>query len=659
MTSITEGTVLWTPSAERIAASELGQYMGWLERTRGVRFPDYEALWQWSVRELEAFWASIWEYFDVRSPTPCTRVLSGRDMPGARWFEGARVNYAEHALRMAAAERPAIIAWSEVHGARVLSWTELRERVGALAAWLRSMGVRPGDRVASFMPNIPEAVIALLAAASVGAVWSSCAPDMGSGAVLDRFRQIEPRVLFTVDGYRYGGKDYDRRAAVDEIVASLPSLERVVLVPYLDPAARAHAWPGGIQWGEATQRLEPPVFEQVPFEHPLWIVYSSGTTGVPKAIVHGHGGVVLEQLKSAALQHDMRPGERFLWMSSTGWIVWNGLVSALLRGLTIVLYDGNPAWPDPAAIWRFVAETGVHHFGGGAALFAAGMKAGVEPGRIADLSALRAILSTGSPLTAEAYEWIYSAVKRDVWLNSTSGGTDVAAGFVGGAPTLPVTAGEIQCRCLGIAAYAFDEQGHPVTDEVGELVITEPMPSMPLFFWNDPDGRRYRESYFEMYPGKWRHGDWIRITRRGTAVIYGRSDTTINRHGIRMGTAEIYRAVEELPEVLDSLVVDLEYLGRPSYMPLFVVLRPGNELDDALKARIRDCIRTRASARHVPDDVFAIAEVPRTLTGKKMELPIRKLLLGAPPDKVASADAMANPASLDWFVGFAKRIPAA
>jgi acetoacetyl-CoA synthetase len=659
MTSMTEGTLLWTPSHERVASSELVRYVNWLEDTRGLRFDAYEALWRWSVSDLEAFWASIWQYFDVRSATPYTRVLSSHDMPGARWFEGASVNYAEHALRMSAGDRPALIARSEVRGTLTLSWDELTQRVGALAAWLRSVGIGPGDRVASYMPNIPETVIALLASASVGAVWSSCAPDMGSGAVLDRFRQIAPRVLFTVDGYRYGGKDYDRRAAVDEIVTSLPSLERVVLVPYLDPAARADAWPGGEQWAEATQRTQAPVFEQVPFEHPLWIVYSSGTTGVPKAIVHGHGGVVLEQLKSAALQHDMRPGERFLWMSSTGWIVWNGLVSALLRGLTIVLYDGNPAWPDPTAIWRFAAETGVHHFGGGAALFTAGMKAGIVPGEIADLSALRAILSTGSPLTADAYEWIYSAVKPDVWLNSTSGGTDVAAGFVGGAPTLPVTAGEIQCRCLGIAAHAFDERGRAVTDEVGELVITEPMPSMPLFFWNDPGGRRYRESYFEMYPGKWRHGDWIRITGRGTAVIYGRSDTTINRHGIRMGTAEIYRAVEELPEVLDSLVVDLEYLGRPSYMPLFVVLRPGYALDEALKARIRECIRTRASARHVPDDVLAIAEVPRTLTGKKMELPVRRLLLGAPADKVASPDAMANPASMDWFAEFAKRFPAA
>jgi len=662
MSQIDESTVLWTPSRERCEASGLARYMDWLATTHAVQFDTYDALWRWSVEQLEPFWASVWAYLDIRASVPYERVLSSRRMPGApgvttvpKWFEGAHLNYAEHAFRRTSSAHPAIISRSEIRARSEISWAQLARDVAALADWLRRAGVQPGDRVISYMPNIPETVIALLACASIGAIWSSCSPDMGSGAVLDRFRQIEPKVMFTVDGYRYGGKDFDRRPVVAEIAAALPTLERVVMVPYLDPKATADGMPGATTWAAAIAEAAPPRFEQVPFDHPLWVVYSSGTTGLPKAIVHSHGGIVIEHLKTVLLQHDMHPGERFFWMSSTGWIVWNLLVSGLLAGCTIVLFDGNPASPDPGGIWRFVAEVGAQHFGGGAALFIGGLKAGIEPGKIADLSALRSIVSTGSPLTADVYEWVYSKVKDDVWLNSISGGTDVATGFVGGAPTLPVTAGEMQCRCLGVAARAFDERGREVTGEVGELVMTEPMPSMPVFFWNDPGGKRYRESYFETYPGYWRHGDWIRFTDRGTAVIYGRSDTTINRHGIRMGTAEIYRAVEEMPEVLDSLVVDLEYLGRPSYMPLFVVLRPGEALDDALASRIKARIRERASARHVPNDVFQVSEVPRTLTGKKMELPVRKLLLGAAPDKVASPDAMANPGSLAYFAEFAKK----
>ncbi|MCU0806129.1 MAG: acetoacetate--CoA ligase [Burkholderiales bacterium] len=663
MSQIAEGTVLWTPSRERRAASGLARYMDWLATTHTLQFDSYDALWRWSVEHLDSFWASVWAYLDVRASAPYQRVLSSRRMPGApgvtavpKWFEGARLNYAEHAFRRTSTAHPAIISRSEIRPTAELSWLQLARDVSALAGWLRGAGVQPGDRVISYTPNIPETVIALLACASIGAIWSSCSPDMGSGAVLDRFRQIEPKVMFTVDGYRYGGKDFDRRPVVAEIATALPTLERVVMVPYLDASAAPTGLPGAIPWRTAIAEEAPPRFEQVAFDHPLWVVYSSGTTGLPKAIVHGHGGILVEHLKTMILQHDMHPGERFFWMSSTGWIVWNGLVSGLLAGCTIVLFDGNPAWPDPREIWRFVAEIGAHHFGGGAALFTGGLKAGIEPVREVDLSALRSIVSTGSPLTADVYEWIYAKVKADVWLNSISGGTDVSTGFVGGAPILPVTAGEMQCRCLGVAARAFDEQGREVTGEVGELVMTEPMPSMPVFFWNDPGGRRYRESYFETYPGYWRHGDWIRITDRGTAVIYGRSDTTINRYGIRMGTAEIYRAVEELPEILDSLVVDLEYLGRPSYMPLFVVLRPGVVLDAALANRIKARIRERASARHVPNDVFQVSEVPRTLTGKKMELPVRKLLLGAAAEKVASPDAMANPGSLAYFAEFARKL---
>jgi acetoacetyl-CoA synthetase len=651
--AIAEGAVLWTPSRARVEASELARYTRWLRERKGLAFDDYATLHRWSVERLEDFWASLWEFLEIRSPTPYARVLDARRMPGARWFEGARLNYAEHAFRHASPARSAIVSRSELRAAAETSWAELERSVASLAAAMRAMGVKPGDRVVSYMPNIPETVAAFLATASLGAIWSSCSPDMGSGAVLDRFRQIEPKVLFAVDGYRYGGKDFDRRPVLEEIVRALPTLERVIFLPYLDPAARLA---GAVSYASLLEADAPLAFEQVPFDHPLWIVYSSGTTGVPKAIVHGHGGIVIEHLKTLLLHQDMRPGDRFFWMSSTGWIVWNLLASGLLAGCTLVMFDGNPAWPDAGALWRFIGESRTRHFGCGAALVAGWMKAGVEPAGIADLEALDAISVTGSPLTVDAFEWLYGKVKRDWWVAPISGGTDIACGFVAGCPILPVTAGEMQAKCLGVAVEALDDAGRLLVGEVGELVVTEPMPTMPLYFWNDPDGKRYRESYFEMYPGLWRHGDWIRFTDRGTSVIYGRSDTTINRYGIRMGTAEIYRVVEELPEVLDSLVVDCEYLGRKSFLPLFVVLRPGCVLDDALKSRIKERVRTAASARHVPDEIYAIDEVPRTLTGKKMELPVRKLLLGTPVDKVASADAMANPASLGFFVDLAGRL---
>jgi acetoacetyl-CoA synthetase len=656
--AVVEGTVLWTPPRERVEAAELTRYMRWLADRKGLRFADYAALHRWSVERLEDFWSSLWEFLEIRSSAPYARVLDERRMPGAKWFEGARLNYAEHAFRRASSRSPAIVARSEARPAAEVSWAELERRVAAIAANLRAFGVKPGDRVVSYMPNIPETLAAFLAAASVGAIWSSCSPDMGSGAVLDRFRQIEPKVLFAVDGYRYGGKGFDRRGVLAEIVAQLPTLERVVFLPYLDAAARPDALPKAVTFASLLEGDAPLEFEQVPFDHPLWIVYSSGTTGMPKAIVHGHGGVVIEHLKTLLLHQDMRPGDRFFWMSSTGWIVWNLLASGLLAGCTLVMFDGNPAWPDAGEVWRVIGETRTRHFGCGAALIAGWMKAGLEPRKLADFAALDAISVTGSPLTVDAFEWLYGNVKRDWWVAPISGGTDIACGFVAGCPILPVTAGEMQAKCLGVAVEAFDDLGRALVGEVGELVVTEPMPTMPLRFWDDPADQRYRESYFELYPGKWRHGDWIRFTDRGTSVIYGRSDTTINRYGIRMGTAEIYRVVEEFPEVLDSLVVDCEYLGRKSHLALFVVLRSGCPLDDGLKARIRERIRTAASARHVPDEVYAIDAVPRTLTGKKMELPVRKLLLGMPVEKVASADAMANPQSLAYFVALARTLNA-
>jgi acetoacetyl-CoA synthetase len=646
---------LWTPSQNRIADSRIQHYMTWLQREKQLHFNDYNALWQWSVDHLDDFWASIWHYFGVQSSAPYDQVLDSEKMPGAIWFAGARFNLAEQLFRFHLEEesdQPALIGKSELRPTMQLSWREMRRQIGSVANALRGMGVKPGDRVVSYLPNLPETVIAFYACASIGAIWSSCSPDMGTPSVLDRFGQIAPKVLIAVDGYRYGGKDFDRRDVVATLVQSLPTLEHVVLLPYLRPDARL---PGALQWHDLLAYEGEIRFEQLPFDHPLWIVYSSGTTGMPKPIVHGQGSILLESLKGHALHTGLGESDRFMWFSTTGWIMWNSQVTALLVGATIALYDGNPGYPDLGTLWKFADEAQLTAFGVGAAYYANCMKAGIEPAKLADLHRIRTIGSTGSPLPAEAFTWIYEQLGSDILLASISGGTDIAAAFVGACPILPLHAGEMQCRCLGIAVYAMDDLGKPLTDAVGELVVTKPMPSMPLYFWNDPEGRRYHDSYFDTYPGWWRHGDWLRITPRGGAVIYGRSDTTINRHGIRMGTSEIYRVVENEPEIVDSLVVDLEYLGRESYMPLFVVLRPEVTLDGSLVRRMSDNIRTALSARHVPDEVFAVAEIPRTLTGKKMELPVKKLLLGMAIDEVANPDAMSNPGSLAYFVEFAKQ----
>jgi acetoacetyl-CoA synthetase len=646
---------LWTPSQDRIADSRIQHYMTWLQREKQLHFNDYNALWQWSVDHLDDFWASIWHYFGVQSSAPYDQVLDSEKMPGAIWFAGARFNLAEQLFRFHLEEesdQPALIGKSELRPTMQLSWREMRRQIGSVANALRGMGVKPGDRVVSYLPNLPETVIAFYACASIGAIWSSCSPDMGTPSVLDRFGQIAPKVLIAVDGYRYGGKDFDRRDVVATLVQSLPTLEHVVLLPYLRPDARL---PGALQWHDLLAYEGEIRFEQLPFDHPLWIVYSSGTTGMPKPIVHGQGSILLESLKGHALHTGLGESDRFMWFSTTGWIMWNSQVTALLVGATIALYDGNPGYPDLGTLWKFADEAQLTAFGVGAAYYANCMKAGIEPAKLADLHRIRTIGSTGSPLPAEAFTWIYEQLGSDILLASISGGTDIAAAFVGACPILPLYAGEMQCRCLGIAVYAMDDLGKPLTDAVGELVVTKPMPSMPLYFWNDPEGRRYHDSYFDTYPGWWRHGDWLRITPRGGAVIYGRSDTTINRHGIRMGTSEIYRVVENEPEIVDSLVVDLEYLGRESYMPLFVVLRPEVTLDGSLVRRMSDNIRTALSARHVPDEVFAVAEIPRTLTGKKMELPVKKLLLGMAIDEVANPDAMSNPGSLAYFVEFAKQ----
>ncbi|GAB4213781.1 MAG: acetoacetate--CoA ligase [Roseiflexaceae bacterium] len=658
--TVTEGTVLWEPSEAVRRASTMQHYLDWLSTRDRRTFASYSELWGWSVAELEAFWASLWEFFQVQA-TPYTSVLDQRQMPGARWFAGAELNYAAHVFRNATPDHPALIFQQEGGQPAELSWEQLRDRVAALVAGLRAMGVGRGDRVVAYLPNIPEAVVAFLACASLGAVWSSCSPDMGEGSVVDRFKQIAPKLLFATDGYQYGGKTFDRRPTVAALRRELTTLEQTVLVHYLRPDGPTEGLDGVLSWEElvAGAHSAPALtFEPVPFDHPLWVLYSSGTTGLPKPIVQGHGGILLEHLKSICLHMDLKPGDRFFWFTTTGWMMWNLLVSGLLGGCTVLLYDGSPAFPTMNALWDFAATTGMDYFGASAAYIAACMKNGVAPAEGRDLGKLRALGSTGSPLPVEGFAWVYEQVKRDLWLASVSGGTDVCTAFVGGCPLLPVHAGEIQCICLGVAAAAFNEDGQPVVDQVGELVVTAPMPSMPLFFWNDPGDRRYRESYFEVYPGIWRHGDWVKLTARGSLVIYGRSDATINRMGIRMGTSELYRAVEDIPEVLDSLVIDLEGLGGRSFMPLFVVLRPGITLDEALAGRIKDRIRTTLSARHVPDAVVAIPEVPRTLNGKKMELPIKKILLGSAPEKAANPDSMSNPHTLAVFVEYAKGLGA-
>jgi acetoacetyl-CoA synthetase len=654
------GEPLWTPPDGALERSNLGRYLNWMERERGLRFADYQAAWQWSVDDVDGFWSSVWDYFDVQASTAPTSVRGRRTMPGTEWFPGARLNFAEHVFRDRDPAGVALVHESELRPLGETTWGELEAEVGRVAAGLRALGVQPGDRVAAYLPNVPETLVAFLACAVIGAIWSVCSPDFGAPSVVERFTQIEPKVLIAVDGYRYGGRDFDLMDVLPVLRSEIGSLEQTILLPYLHPdRAPAELGPDVLAWsalaGDGPAELS---FEQLPFDHPLWVVYSSGTTGLPKPIVHGHGGVLLEHLKHAHLHLDLQAGDRVFWFTTSGWAMWNILLSALLTPAAMVLYDGSPAVPDLGRLWDLAAQTGVTCFGTSAAFVATCMKAGLEPGRDHDLGAVRSVGSTGSPLSAEGFRWIYEHVADDVWLFSMSGGTDVATAFIGGVPTLPVYAGELQVRCLGAKVEAWDPEGRPLTGQVGELVLPEPMPSMPLFLWNDAGGERYRDSYFDMYPGVWRHGDWIEINDRGGSVISGRSDATINRSGIRIGTSEIYRSVLTLDEVLDALVVDLPRPGADGSIVLFVVLATGARLDDELRASIARRIRSRCSPRHVPDEVRVIAEVPRTLSGKIVEVPVKRILMGTPPAEAISRDALANPDALAPFLALAPASPA-
>jgi len=641
---------IWVPSQERLARARVTGFMRFVNGRDGLALGGYEDLWRWSTEDVERFWETIWQYYEPLSDQPYEEVMSTHEMPGCSWFSGARVNWAEQVFRDRDPDAVAVISESESRpDRRRLTFGRLAGEVGAMAAALRAAGVEEGDRVVAYLPNIPETLIAALAAISIGAVWSSAAPEFGARSVIDRMAQIEPKVLLTIDGYRYSGRDFDRRDEARAIVAGLPTLERVVLLPYLCADARLEEVADCVLWDDfvADHQGAPLRFNRVAASAPLWVLFSSGTTGLPKAIVHSHVGILVEQLKSHHLHFDLRPGDRVFWFTTTGWMMWNLLMGSLMTGAAVVMFDGNPAYPSLDRLWGLAEEIEVTSFGASAGYFAACRNEGLHPGREHDLSRLNAVGSTGSPLDPADFRWIYDSVGKNIWLYSTSGGTDVCTPFVGGSPILPVYPGELQCRQLGVLAEAWNEDGEAVVDEVGELVVTEPMPSMPLGFWGD-DGARYRSAYFEQFPGVWRHGDWIRFTADGGSVILGRSDATINRNGVRMGTAEIYRAVLSVPAVEDALVVDLP--GENGlWMPLFVVLPEGEILDEEREAEIKRAVRHHCSARHVPDAVIQVEELPRTLSGKLLELPVKKILQGATPDEVVSRESLANPRALDWF----------
>lgn len=641
---------LWAPSESLKQHSNLQRYIHWLGDKKNLYFGDYDSLWAWSVQQSAAFWETLWQYFEIGSSGTYNDVLQkpANGMIGTKWFEGATVNYAEHIFRHANKERPAIIFKSELNSLAEISWEILEDKVASLLFWLKANGLKKGDRVCSLLPNIPETVIAFLAANAAGAVWSSCSPDFGNASIEDRFVQIEPKFVFVPDGYTYNGKVFEKLPAWQQLQQLLPSAEKWIQVPFINTKNRL---PGSVMWQETMGNKSELSFERVPFDFPIWILFSSGTTGKPKAITHSVGGCIIEHLKALAFHQDVKPGERYFWYSTTGWMMWNYSLASMLCGATLVLYEGSAGYPDIRSLWDYAKEIKMNHFGGGAAYYIACMKADVKFEED-EFPALRTIGSTGSPLPPEAFHWIYEEVKKDVWLISLSGGTDICSCFVGGNPFLPIYEGEIQCRLLGCALDAWDEKGNPVREHLGEMVITQPMPSMPIYFWNDENNIKYRNSYFEQYPGVWRHGDWIAITNRNSIIIYGRSDATLNRDGVRIGTSEVYRAVEGLPEIADSIVVCIERSGGVYFMPLFVVLKSGYELDESLLKKINLQLRSQYSPRHVPDAIYRINEVPYTISGKKMEAPVKKILMGIDPDVAANPGTMKNPGAMEQFLNF-------